>query len=131
MHLKSLLSLRAGNVVSSSLLPITNSCFLCNSAVQQLQSSLRDEKASLRSLREAVDKIEHNTIAALVDAKSANAANRAAIDDLQGQFAGLHAEAQQMSGAVRTQAEGARDFDNALRAQREHLVQLESTLCFR
>lgn len=91
---------------------------------------MRDEKASLRSLREAVDKIEHNTIAALVDSKSAVAANKQAIDQLQAQTQSVLSDQQQIHATLRTQADTIKAVEASFRKQREDLVEFESTYLF-
>lgn len=99
-----------------------------SAAVQQLQDSLRDEKTVLRALREGMDKMEHNTVSSLVEAKSASSANRAALETLEQTLAALAGDVQSMHAVVRTHADNLDEHDATLRAQREQLVQLEAAV---
>lgn len=98
---------------------------LSRSAIQQLQASLRDEKAALRALRDSVDKIEQNTVSAIVDVKSSAASNKQGIEELRGEMAGVNSDIQSISTAIRSQADNIQAVDAAVRQQRDDLVQLE------
>ena len=74
----------------------------------------------LRSCVRCVDKIEHNTIAALVDNKSTVAATSSRSAAAGADTAG-RSETQQLS-AVRTQADAMKQLETSFRKQREDLV---------
>ena len=99
-----------------------------STSLEQLHESLREEKAAIRSLREATDKMESNTVNALVEAKNYGSSSNDAVREMRTQVDQVSGEMRSTAAVLKTHAGAMSDLEGQIKTQREQMMQLEATL---